>query len=70
MVWARCAVATGRPLPSKSMQRVLVVPWSIAATNLADIAQASFRISSRAGVAWAASPFAAGTAEEVASDSS
>jgi hypothetical protein len=38
MVWARCAVATGWPFWLKSMQRVLVVPWSIAATNLAAIA--------------------------------
>jgi hypothetical protein len=39
MVWPRCAIAIGAPSLSKRMQRVLVVPWSMAATNLAVIAQ-------------------------------
>src|SRR4029450_5032598 len=52
------------------MQRVLVVPWSIAATNLAATAQAFFWIRFPAGVARAASPFAVGAVAEGASDSS
>src|SRR5262245_51157688 len=35
IVCSRCAVAAGTPRASKRMQRVLLVPWSTAKTNLA-----------------------------------